>query len=587
MQETSSLYKQIFTNAQDRLEIEYKVTVNNADVTLINGSITEVLYNTLSLGNLIAKTLDMSFVKRDNVAIPKGAEIQVEYRISDGRNTSEWIPKGTFFIDTRKTNRGVTTLTCYDSMLKANTPYMKSGEWTGRTTLRLYQDICTLIGVEQDDDTVTILTTTPYTISEAPSIGENGTSMVQILEWIGTMYGYNWTITEDNTLKMISVIPDTYIEFKASEDIDFSDNTATIDRIQIFTTQDGSDYIRYPQVSVPVWDSMTGYVLEGTSLYATREIVDGLASRFIGKSYRGFDATAVAEDPAVQIGDGVEIEDVPLILVKRVTDFVDGFVSMSAPYEEEVVSEYPMTESLVGLVRNVKANGASFTVLDNKIEAEVVNRRNADVKAVKVQYYLSDSDFVPAHGSWQDVIPAVTEGMYLWSRMYITYNDDTFSTTDPVLAEDATYQEILSQSARIKVNADNISGEIEQRSIETSNIKTNYSVMQQTVDGVIITLGEKITEADAQALVDEYGSTVEQYLRFAQGILELGESNSQFKALLSNTKLAFTGANGSEVAWISNNQLFITDAVINGTITMDPFVQRISSRHFQIVYTGA
>lgn len=94
------------------------------------------------------------------------------------------------------------------------------------------------------------------------------------------------------------------------------------------------------------------------------------------------------------------------------------------------------------------------------------------------------------------------------------------------------------------------------------------SRVTQTADGILISLATKITEAEAQSLVDAYGTVVEQYMRFAGGILELGESNSQFKALLSNTKLAFTGADGREVAWISNNQLYINNAIINGSLTI-------------------
>ena len=94
------------------------------------------------------------------------------------------------------------------------------------------------------------------------------------------------------------------------------------------------------------------------------------------------------------------------------------------------------------------------------------------------------------------------------------------------------------------------------------------SRVQQTADGILISLASKITEAEAQTLVDNYGQVVEQYLRFANGVLELGESNSQFKALLDNTELAFTGADGRKVAWISNSQLYISEAVLNGTLTI-------------------
>lgn len=92
------------------------------------------------------------------------------------------------------------------------------------------------------------------------------------------------------------------------------------------------------------------------------------------------------------------------------------------------------------------------------------------------------------------------------------------------------------------------------------------SRVTQTADGIIVELLTKITEAEAQALVDAYGEEVRKYISWANGVLELGESSSQFKALLDNTHLAFTGADGQECAWISNNQLFINSAVLNGPL---------------------
>lgn len=66
------------------------------------------------------------------------------------------------------------------------------------------------------------------------------------------------------------------------------------------------------------------------------------------------------------------------------------------------------------------------------------------------------------------------------------------------------------------------------------------------------------------------GFTEEQftnYIRFDQNGIELGRSDSEFKAQLTNTKLSFLqGAN--EIAYISNNTLFITDAHITGKLTI-------------------
>lgn len=78
---------------------------------------------------------------------------------------------------------------------------------------------------------------------------------------------------------------------------------------------------------------------------------------------------------------------------------------------------------------------------------------------------------------------------------------------------------------------------------------------------------------------------VNQYLRYENGELILGESNSQFKATLTNTELAFTGASGQKAAWISNNDLHIKRAVVEDTISMGDWVTRIEDNgSYSIVY---
>ena len=52
-----------------------------------------------TIGNCIAKELNL--VLRNPGEIPRMAEIRMEFRLNSGTQQSEWLPKGTFFIDTR------------------------------------------------------------------------------------------------------------------------------------------------------------------------------------------------------------------------------------------------------------------------------------------------------------------------------------------------------------------------------------------------------------------------------------------------------------------------------------------------------
>lgn len=57
------------------------------------------------------------------------------------------------------------------------------------------------------------------------------------------------------------------------------------------------------------------------------------------------------------------------------------------------------------------------------------------VKSIVPQYYLSTSKTSQAGGSWSNTQPAWQPNHYLWTRSYITWSDNTTSTTTPVLAQ--------------------------------------------------------------------------------------------------------------------------------------------------------
>ena len=78
-------------------------------------------------------------------------------------------------------------------------------------------------------------------------------------------------------------------------------------------------------------------------------------------------------------------------------------------------------------------------------------------------------------------------------------------------------------------------------------------------------------------LLDETGRVVEQrfndfsrYIRFKNGNIELGDINSPFKALLTHEKISFLKAD-AEVAYLSKNKLYITDAYIINSLRIGNF----------------
>jgi hypothetical protein len=156
-----------------------------------------------TIGNAVAKELDL--VLRSYNTIPRMAKIQVEFRLNDGTTQSEWLPKGTYYIDTRDEWNGVISIVAYDAMLKADTSYTTSGEQGGwpKTDLQVVQAICSRIGITLDPRTEAMLTG-GYQI-QYPGFGEDAYTMRELLQFIGQMYAGNWWVNDMDKLMLVGL----------------------------------------------------------------------------------------------------------------------------------------------------------------------------------------------------------------------------------------------------------------------------------------------------------------------------------------------------------------------------------------------
>lgn len=76
--------------------------------------------------------------------------------------------------------------------------------------------------------------------------------------------------------------------------------------------------------------------------------------------------------------------------------------------------------------------------------------------------------------------------------------------------------------------------------------------------------------AYTQSMLENYKADVGQYMTFDENGLTLGATTSAFKTVIDNQRLAFMDGNNA-VAYISNNQLYIPNAVIQQTLTLGKF----------------
>lgn len=94
------------------------------------------------------------------------------------------------------------------------------------------------------------------------------------------------------------------------------------------------------------------------------------------------------------------------------------------------------------------------------------------------------------------------------------------------------------------------------------------SQFEQTSKDISMQFTNAVTATDTvNGKLEEYKAKVDSYIRFNTNGMEMGKTDSPFKSVLTNQKLSFT-ENGYEVAYMSDNKLYITNAEILDILSM-------------------
>lgn len=109
---------------------------------------TGALFENFSVGNCYGGQIDLVLVNPET--IPPMAKIEVYVRLTNGTLTTAWVRKGVYFIDTRQwdAQHEFLTITGYDAMLKAEQPYLTTGDvgqWP-KVDTEVVDEVCERLG---------------------------------------------------------------------------------------------------------------------------------------------------------------------------------------------------------------------------------------------------------------------------------------------------------------------------------------------------------------------------------------------------------------------------------------------------------
>ena len=173
------------------------------------------------------------------------------------------------------------------------------------------------------------------------------------------------------------------------------------------------------------------------------------------------------------------------------------------------------------------------------------------------QWYLSTSNTTQTGGSWQDAMPQVTTGKYIWQRFKNVWANPTATTyTTPVLEQIAeSVKEVTSKQAEYKQTLDGVSSTLTSTTATANAAKTQASENKQSIDSMSTTLTsttKTANEAKTQAStnkqsIDSMSTTLTETTTTANNALNKATTAQQnldgFKTTVSNTYTTKTDFN--------------------------------------------
>lgn len=138
----------------------------------------------------------------------------------------------------------------------------------------------------------------------------------------------------------------------------------------------------------------TGSVLEFENPWGTQAMANEILSKIQGKSYQPLEMRKTIVDPAVELGDMLDLTDegISAMVLDRAIDFGAGMVNdISAPYSQEIDHEYQYTPSEERMLnRKIATTVASIRVDVDAIQLEVSGKIDSSQATSLIQQTMNN-----------------------------------------------------------------------------------------------------------------------------------------------------------------------------------------------------
>ena len=475
-------------------------------------------------------------------------------------NDTAWIPKGTFWINTREEDPLMNTVTlhCVDAMMFGEQDFIPEDSdlppWNDET-MRTVANMCvqkinastTGVNVVFDNPN-DIQNTAPY-ILNAPPVGY---TVRQILSGIAAAHGGNFIITPQNHLRFIPLIPtDTEVDIQTNvSNFTLSKKYEAFGQVVFnFESDDGSTVSAlYPDVDKPngpvIETKMLGMTNSGYATTIAQNVYNTIKT-YLYSPYKASDAIL---DPAMELGDGLTINGLYTVIAV-LDETCDGLYSanIEAPSYEETDYEFVyQTKSDKNLERKLAKSTASMKIGIDSITqmvtglakpwisntsytvGEIVEHEN---KFYRCTVSNSDSTFDP--DKWTEIDNGVVESILQLAVGKMTLSVNSTAGGSSI---ELTSGGITIESQRVYFQTDNlhISGKLEASQIDTSQLVVGDNIQM----GANATISwSKVTDQPTILGTDDVDGQIATYI----------DGHSIQASTLKGQYVRIYGSNGSTV----------------------------------------
>ena len=338
MHQTSSTYQKILAG-HHRVETVLQVG-SNADVTVcwsIPGTVYgEDMITKISqkgdildreapgTGYFVARKLEVTMLDPSKQVSTMGRLVPFSRLVSDS-GVSEWIPKGIFYVDTKKKSMvdaqaATVDIVAYDAGLKASIDYDASTLSWPATDVQVVADIAWKIETAYDVSNLT----GGFSIATPEEM-----TCCEVLRGIAALYGGNFAVDDCGVLRLIPLQTVGVPEAVKAEKLKMGAPAAAISGV-VLHDGEGNTYT-----------AGGGEMLESESPWSSQAAASQALSAVNGYRYQAFSARQAIIKPHIELGDYITVGAASGMMCSYYFDMSTYVGSVGAPEEYEINRKYP------------------------------------------------------------------------------------------------------------------------------------------------------------------------------------------------------------------------------------------------------